>query len=484
MTISSLRQIVCLRDFLFLDLPTGSDKERVCMKHIRIADTTLCQGNYTFKEKIEIARQLEKLGVDVIELPAITEVRSDTLLVRTMASFVKNATLSVAAGVTAESIQLAAAALEGAAKPQIRIELPVSPVGMEYSCHKKPDKMLAWIGEAVAAAKQKGVAVEFAAVDATRADDGYLQAAIDAAIEAGADCVAVCDNAATRLPDDFAAFIGGVEVNVPLAVSCDNKNGLACASAILAVQKGADGVKTAIGGDGVALDTFANMVQNCGDTYGFACGIRYTELGRTVGQIGWITDPARNEKPASVASAADEGIRFDAKDDREAVMGAVAQMGYDLSEEDAARVYEEFCRVAEKKTVTAKELDAIVANVALQVPAAYTLDNYVINSGNIISASAQITLQRDGKTVQGVCIGDGPIDAAFRAIDQIIGHHYELDDFQIQAVTEGKEAVGQALVKLRANGRVYGGSGISTDILGASLRAYLNAVNKIIYEEA
>ena len=453
------------------------------MKHIRIADTTLCQGQYTFKEKIEIARQLEKLGVDVIELPAITEVRSDTLLVRTMASFVKNATLSVAAGVTAESIDRAAAALEGAAKPQIRIELPVSPVGMEYTCHKKPDKMLAWIATAVAAAKAKGVAVEFAAVDATRADDGYLQAALTAAVEAGADSVAVCDNAATRLPDDFAAFIGAVEVNVPLAVACDNKNGLACACAILAVGAGAACVKTAIGGDGVALDTFAAMVQNCGNTYGFACGVNYTQMGRIIKQIGWITDPTRNEKPA-VSVSADEGIRFDRKDSRDAVMAAVASLGYDLSEEDAARVYEEFCRVAEKKTVTPKELDAIVANVAMQVPAAYTLVNYVINSGNIISASAQITLEREGKTVQGVCIGDGPVDAAFRAIDQIIGHHYELDDFQIQAVTEGKEAVGQALVKLRAGGRVYSGSGISTDILGASLRAYLNAVNKIIYEEA
>ena len=107
-----------------------------------------------------------------------------------------------------------------------------------------------------------------------------------------------------------------------------------------------------------------------------------------------------------------------------------------------------------------------------------------VNTGNIISASAQITLERDGKTLQGVCIGDGPVDAAFMAIDQIVGHHYELDDFQIQAVTEGKEAVGQALVKLRDRGRLYSGTGISTDILGASLRAYLNAVNKIIYEEA
>ena len=453
------------------------------MKHIRIADTTLCRGHFTFKEKIEIARQLERLCVDVIELPAITEVRSDTLLVRTMASFVKSATLSVAAGITAESVELAAAALEGAAKPCIRIELPVSPVGMEYTCHKKPDKMLQWIPTVVAAAKAKGVAVEFCAVDATRADDGFLQAAIDAAVGAGADAVSVCDSTGARLPDDFAAFIGALQVAVPLGVSCDNKNGLASAQAILAVGAGADCVKTAVGDDTVCLETFATMCKNCGDSYGFATGIQYTQLGRIVGQIGWITDPARNEKPADTAAPIHEGVHLDAKDDRDAVAAAVMRLGYDLTEEDQARVYEEFCRVAEKKTVAAKELEAIVASVALQVPAAYQLVNYVINTGNIISASAQITLEKDGRSLQGVCIGDGPIDAAFRAVDQIIGHHYELDDFQIQAVTEGKEAVGQALVKLRDRGRLYSGSGISTDIIGASLRAYLNAVNKIIYEE-
>ncbi len=453
------------------------------MKHIRIADTTLSRGNFTFKEKIEIARQLEKLGVDVIELPAITDQRTDTLLVRTVASFVKNATLSVAAGSTAESVELAAAALEGAAKPQIRIELPVSPVGMEYTCHKKPDKMLQWIPAVVSAAKEKGVAVEFCAVDATRADDGYLQAALDAAVGAGADTVAVCDSTGARLPDDFAAFVSAIQVGVPLGVACDNKNGLACASAILAVQSGAACVKAAIGGDAVELETFATMVKNCGDSYGFSCGIRYTEMTRIVGQIGWITDPTRNEKPTGATATTEEGIHLDAQDTRDAVMAAVARLGYDLSEEDAARVYEEFGRVAEKKTVGAKDLEAIVANVALQVPAAYQLVNYVINTGNIISASAQITLERDGKSLQAVSIGDGPIDAAFKAIDQIIGHHYELDDFQIQAVTEGKEAVGQALVKLRDRGRLYSGTGISTDILGASLRAYLNAVNKIIYEE-
>jgi 2-isopropylmalate synthase len=112
------------------------------------------------------------------------------------------------------------------------------------------------------------------------------------------------------------------------------------------------------------------------------------------------------------------------------------------------------------------------------------LIQYVINSGNIISASAHIKLEKNGENIEGVCLGDGPIDAAFRAIEQIVGHHYELDDFQIQSVTEGQEAMGSALVRLRNNGKVYAGNGISTDIIGASIRAYISALNKITYEEA
>ena len=160
------------------------------------------------------------------------------------------------------------------------------------------------------------------------------------------------------------------------------------------------------------------------------------------------------------------------------------QLGYDLTEEDMVKVYEEFLRVAEKKNVGAKELDAVVASVALQVPPTYKLISYVINSGNVITATAQITVEKDGKEIQGICLGDGPIDAAFLAVEQIVGHHYELDDFQIQSVTEGKQALGSAIVKLRSDGKLYSGNGISTDILGAGVRAYINAVNKIVYEEA
>ena len=162
----------------------------------------------------------------------------------------------------------------------------------------------------------------------------------------------------------------------------------------------------------------------------------------------------------------------------------VRQLGYDLTEEDNARVFEAFKRVAVKKHfVGTRELDAIVASTALQVPSTYRLESYVINSGNVIMATANITLERDGNKVRGISVGDGPIDAAFLAIEQIIGHHYELDDFQIQAVTEGREAMGSALVKLRSGGRLYSGSGISTDIIGASIRAYISALNKIVYEE-
>ena len=166
-------------------------------------------------------------------------------------------------------------------------------------------------------------------------------------------------------------------------------------------------------------------------------------------------------------------------------MKMAAALGYDLSEEDGVKVYEAFCRIAAKKqTVGEKELDAIIASAALQVPPTYRLESYVINTGNTISASAQMKLTKNGQTLSGVSLGDGSVDAAFLAIESILGRHYELDDFQIQAVTEGREAMGESVVKLRSGGKLYSGRGISTDIIGASVHAYLNAINKIVYEEA
>jgi 2-isopropylmalate synthase len=258
---------------------------------------------------------------------------------------------------------------------------------------------------------------------------------------------------------------------------------IACAS--MAVKKGVVAVKTAVGTNAVPLELFAEMIKNCGESFGFSSSIKYTQLNRIVKQINWINENTKNGKNNVLAvENNDNNVDMDASFDKESVMTAVLKLGYDLSEEDSAKVYEEFLRVADKKRVGSKELEAIVASVALQVPATYKLVSYIVNNGNIISSSAQITLEKDGEQIQGIAIGDGPVDAAFRAIEQIIGTHFELDDFQIQSVTEGKEAMGSALVKLRANGKLYSGNGISTDIIGASMRAFLSAVNKIVYEEA
>ena len=227
------------------------------MKTITIIDTTLCRedSTFSFKERIEIARLLERLHVDVIELPEIDNPKTDILLVRTVSPFVKQAELSVAAGSSMESVENAAAALSAATKGCIRIELPVSPVGMEYTCHKKAPKMLEWIAQTVSAAKASCNTVEFCAVDATRAEPDFLQAAIETAVKAGATRIAVCDSAADMMPDDFAAFVETVtaQAGVPVTVRCNDKNGMACAQAMLAVRHGAAGMKTAVGGATTSL---------------------------------------------------------------------------------------------------------------------------------------------------------------------------------------------------------------------------------------
>ena len=458
------------------------------MKSIGIYDATLARENgaFSFKEKIEIARQLERLCVDTIELPEIKNARTDILFVRTVSSFVKNSVISVAAGSTMESIENAAAALANAKKPRIRIELPLSTALMEYSARKKAPKMLEWIETTVSHAKKLCDSVEFCAVDATRAEADFLKEAIDVAVKAGADSVCICDTAGTKMPDEFASFVSKIanSLSVPVGVACENKCSFAVAQAILSVRQGVDFVKADIGSNGVDLEAFSDMVKNCGNDYGFTAEIKQTELHRIVKQISRISSNAKSNTVSSAVSAEYEDFGLDAKDTKETVIAAAVKLGYDLSEEDCAKVYEEFCRVAEKKNVGAKELDAIIATVALQVPETFKLENYVITSGNIISSSAQITLSKNGESVQGVQIGDGPINAAFLAIESIIGAHYELDDFQIQSVTEGRQALGSAIVKLRSNGKLYSGNGISTDIIGASIKAYINAVNKIVYEEA
>jgi 2-isopropylmalate synthase len=236
----------------------------------------------------------------------------------------------------------------------------------------------------------------------------------------------------------------------------------------------------------VSLPNVAKVLAAKGDFYNATCSVRTTEMKRIVSQITRMCQTGRKK-----SSPFDNGVQDDdgsmyltSHDDLSAVMKVALHLGYDLSEEDGAKVYEAFRVIAQKKDkVSAKELDAIVASAAMQVPTTYALETFVINSGNCISATAHIRLKKDGQILEGVCIGDGPIDAAFRAIESITGRHYELDDFQLKSVTEGREAMGQTIVRLRSGGKIYSGRGISTDIVCAGINAYLSALNKIVYEE-
>jgi 2-isopropylmalate synthase len=292
------------------------------------------------------------------------------------------------------------------------------------------------------------------------------------------------------LPSEFAEFIRNQYNAIPalgdvtLGVCCTDTIAMSDACAVMAVAEGAGQVRAAAHTlSEVSLPKVIKILTAKTDALNTYVGVRTTQLSRIISQIERLCNTGKNQSVAAVTEH-DDGIFLTAHDTEEAVAAATVRLGYDLSDEDSQKVYAAFKQIADKKEkVTFKELDAIVASSAMQVPATYKLDTYVITSGNTISATAHIKLTKNDKSVEGVYIGDGSIDAAFRAIEEITGCHYELDDFQLQAVTEGREAMGQTVVKLRSGGKVYSGRGISTDIVGAGIQAYLSALNKIVYEE-
>ncbi|MBE6782615.1 MAG: hypothetical protein E7536_01225 [Ruminococcaceae bacterium] len=469
------------------------------MKTVKIADITLRQimsdkkSTISFKNKIELAKLLDKLRIDIIETGMVDGGKTDELLVRTIALTVKHSILSCPTGLTAEDVEKAYECIKDARKPRLNVRIPVSPVQMEYLCHKKPQAVVELISTLVKKAKELCADVEFTAVDATRCEKEFLFKTIETAIEAGAGTITVCDTAGTMFADEFASFISEIYdavpalKNVSLSIEANNSISMASACAFAGVKVGADQIKTTVNGNEFpSVESIVNILKSRGDSCDIHTNVKTTEFRRVLAMIeSAISDANASSSPFDTATEdSHSGMALSEGDDIATVSKAVRELGYDLTENDNVSVYEAFCRVAKKKkAVSAKELDAIVATTALQVPPTYKLDSYVINSGNIITATANIMMKKNGKEITGVSAGSGPIDAAFMAIEQIVGCHYELDDFQIQSVTEGKEAMGSALVKLRSNGKVYAGKGVSTDIISASIRAYVSALNKIVYEE-
>ena len=465
------------------------------MREIKISDATMKQisegFSLSFKEKIELSKLLDKLGVDIIELEGIENARIDSLRIKSIAAAVSDSVVAVPVELNESSIECVWSALKLAKRPRLQVTASTSAVQIEYLFHKKPDAMIEAIKAAVAKCASLTSDVEFIAGDATRSEQSFLSVAIKAAIEAGAKTVTLCDTAGTMLPTEFIEFVKAQYEAVPelsevtLGISTSNEIAMADACAIAAVSGGAAQISAAAYPINCAsVASVARILAAKSDALGARSGVRTTQLGRIIEQINWVCQPGKKNAKIDEAKDDESDIYLTAHDDQNAVTIAVKKLGYDLSDDDCTKVYNAFSQIAKKKDkVGLKELDAIVASSAMQVPSTYKLDTYVITSGNTISATAHIKLLKNGQPVEGVYIGDGSIDAAFQAIEKITGCHYELDDFQLQAVTEGREAMGQTVVKLRSGAKVYSGRGISTDIVGAGIQAYLSALNKIIYEE-
>lgn len=463
---------------------------------IRISDMTMRQTgegfSLSFREKIELAKLLDKLGTTVIEVEGHGGSRTDSLRIKSIAAAVSDSIVCAPVELNEENIKETWSALQLAKKSRLQVCAPVSPVQMEYLYHKKPEAMLQAIEKTICFCASL-TDTEFVAADATRSDATFLGKVIETAIAAGAKTVTVLDSAGTMLPEEFSAFISELYTLAPslkkvtLGVGCANTLSMADSCVIAAVKAGAGEVKAATYPQDCAdLTKVAKILAVKSNELGTEPPMNITRLSRTVEQIQWMCSTDRSN-----TSPFDNGVQENVSDiyltvhdDCDAVCAAVEKMGYELSAEDRTKVYDAFCQIAQKRDkVSIRELDAIVASAAMQVPSTYKLDTYVITSGNTISATAHMKLLKNGVPVEGVYLGDGPIDAAFLAIEQITGRHFELDDFQIQSVTEGRQAMGQTIVKLRSSGKLYSGRGISTDIVGASIRAYLSALNKIVYEE-
>ena len=468
------------------------------MDQIRISDVTMKQTgkefSLSFKEKLEIPKLLDRLNVDVIELEGITQPKIDALRIKSVASTVKNSIVAVPVALSTDSVDATWNALKEAKSPRLQVVASTSPVQMEYLFHKKPDAMLKAVEEAIAACSAKTADVEFIADDATRSDSAFLYKVIKTAIDAGAKTITVCDATGSILPDELSAFIDDLYANVAelkdvvLGISCSNELAMADACAIASIQHGVREIKAAAYPiNQTSLPHVSRLLATKGEAFGVTCSVRTVEMKRIIKQIDWMCQTTRSKNSPfdnGVQDVADD-VAFTANDNMATVLKAVEKLGYDLSEEDKAQVWDAFQKIAARKdAISSKELDTIVASAAMQVPATYVLNTYNITASNTSSSMAYMKLDKNGQMLEGIALGDGPVDAAFLALENILGCHYELDDFQIRSVTEGREAMGEAVVKLRSGGKLYSGRGTSTDIVGSSIQAYISAVNKIVYEEA
>ena len=500
------------------------------MRRIRIFDTTLRDGeqspgvNLNAQEKLEIARQLARLGVDVIEAGFPIASPGDLQAVQLIAREVRGPIIAALARANRLDIEKAAEGVRHAEKPRIHTFIATSDIHMRHKLRKTPDEVVAMAVAAVRYAKEFVEDVEFSAEDATRSDWDFLCRIFAAAIEAGATTINIPDTVGYTTPQEYAALIRYVKENTPgidkvvVSVHCHDDLGLAVANSLAAIEAGADQVEGCINGIGeragnAALEEIIMALRTRQDHYKVETGIVTEQIYRTSRLVSTLTGMQIQPNKAIVgdnAFAHESGIHQDGvlkerttyeimtpesvglsqsrlvlgkHSGRHAFRVRLKELGYELSEDKINRAYERFVELADrKKHVTDRDLQAIIEEEVVRIPELYTLDYLHVTSGTAAVPTATVRLLKGTEVLEEAAIGDGPVDAVYRAIDRVTGIETQLVSYTLNAVTSGKDALGEVTVQVKDNGNVYVGRGTSTDIIEASARAYLQALNKLVYD--
>lgn len=456
------------------------------MRKIIISDYTLRQmkedsRDLLFREKTYLVSNINSVGVNRIELPVPENGKEDKIINKTLCDIAGKTALCIPGGSTHEEIKAAAKSLSGAKNPCLQIMLPVSTVKMEYDFHMKDQKMLEKAKDLCIYALTLCRNVEFAAIDATRAERDFLKTLCTELSSCGVSAITLTDSAGISLPDEIASLVRELRpaVSCTLLADVSNALSLAPACALAAIENGADGIKVTLSEDkNLFIADIAKLIKEKGQDLGISSSLDETKIFSTVDEI---LKSENRAAPEHEETSDGKNVFLLRGVSMEKASEAISSLGYSLSPDDTSKVYDSLVQILEtKSTIGAKELDAIIASNAMQAPATYHLKSYSVQSNNLTQSVSYVVLTKEEEEINGVAYGDGPIVSLFKAAEQCFGRHFELEDFQIQSVTEGKEALGSALVKIRNEGEIISGSGVSSDILGASIRAFINAVNKIL----
>ena len=508
------------------------------MDQVKIFDTTLRDGEQSpgcsmnLNEKIEVAHCLEKLKVDVIEAGFAIVSPGDFESVKTISETVRECTVASLARATVKDIDAAWEAVKGAADPRIHVFIATSPLHMEYKLRMKPEEVLEQAGKMVAYTAKYCSNIEFSAEDATRSDLDFLSRVVETAIANGATTINLPDTVGYTTPAEMRNLIEYVMEHAKgsekaiFSVHCHNDLGMATANSLAGVLGGARQIECTVNGLGeragnTSLEEVVMAMRTRQDTYNVSTRIDTTQIYRAsktvyniIGQPAPINKPIvgknafaheagihqhgvlANKKTYEIMTPEAVGIHANnlvlgKHSGRHAFSQRIEELGYTLSKDELDRCFEEFKDVCDKKkNITDADIEAIVthhtANILTEDDKnGYTLDWFQASTSNFTTATCTVSLKKDDQKFQTVALGDGPIDAAFKAIDDIIKpSEHSFDIFSINSISEGKETLGDVTVKISSYGKTFTGRGLSTDIIEASVNAYLTAMNRMAaYEE-